>query len=81
MTAGRHVPEPPTSVSKSIDIASKQRRIVEQLQKDEGYAAHLKRELAATEERISAGRGKLDLLQEFMEELSETPQPVPPEGT
>lgn len=70
-----------TVAPKVIDFGPRQRAIAEQLQRDEGYAAHLKRELAAVEERIVAARGKLDLIADIMMEWSETPQPVPPEGT
>lgn len=62
---------------KVIDFGPRQRAIAEQLQRDEGYAAHLKRELAAAEERIIAARGKLDLIADIMTEWGEMPQPVP----
>jgi hypothetical protein len=50
---------------RTVDLVAKQRAIVEQIQKDEGYLATLRSEIAAVEARLAGNRGKLDLIAEL----------------
>lgn len=51
-----------------IQLAPIQQRIIAQTQHDEGYLAHLQREIEAVKDRLAANRGKLDLLAELAQQ-------------
>lgn len=55
----------------TIQLAPIQQQIVAQLQHDEGYLAHLQREIEVVKERVAANRGKLDLLAELAQQTQE----------
>lgn len=68
---------PPKTEPRTLDLGAKQRAVVDQLQRDQGYVAHLKQEIAVVRERIAAGKGKLDLLAELQAEFQAEQVPEP----